>query len=124
MVTDQKFFEITDEVIQACDVCLKYIKPVPRPVFGFAWANDFNQTVGMDLKELGPNFWFLHIIDEFTRSSNAVIKKFLQCWISLFAASQKVISDNRREFDSNEFRDLCENFNIIVKTDTSIFSLG
>ena len=78
----------------------------------------------MDLKELGPSLWFLHIIDEFTRFSNAaiirskiaVIKKFLQCWISLFGALQKVISDNGGEFDSNEFRDLCENFNITVKT--------
>ena len=78
----------------------------------------------MDLKELGPSLWFLHIIDEFTRFSNAaiirsktaVIKKFLQCWISLFGAPQKVISDNGGEFDSNEFRDLCENFNITVKT--------
>ena len=57
----------------------------------------------MDLKELEPSFWFLHIIDEFTRFSNvsiirsktAVIKKFLQCWISLSGAPQKVISDNR-----------------------------
>ena len=78
----------------------------------------------MDLKELGPNLWFLHIIDEFThfsntaiiRSKTAVIKKFLQCWISLFGAPQKVISDNGGEFDSNEFRDLCENVNITVKT--------
>ena len=103
---------------------IKYKKPVPRPVVGFAWATDFNQTVGMDLKELGPSLWFLHIIDEFTRFSNAaiirsktaVIKKFLQCWISLFGAPQKVISDNGGEFDSNEFRNLCENFNITVKT--------
>ena len=54
-VTYQEFFEITDEVIRGCDVCLKYKKPVPRPVVGFAWATDFNQTVGMDLKELGPS---------------------------------------------------------------------
>ena len=33
-----------------------------------------------------------------------------------FGASQKVICDNGGELDSNEFRDLCENFNITVKT--------
>ena len=27
-----------------------------------------------------------------------------------------MVSDNGGEFDSNEFRDLCENFNITVKT--------
>ena len=86
-MTDQEFFEITDEKIHGCDVCLKYKEPVPNPVVGFAWASDFSQTVGMDLKELGPSLWFLHIIVEFTRFSNAaiirsktaVIKKFLQC---------------------------------------------
>ena len=111
-------------MIQGGDVGLKYKKPVPRPIVGFAWATDFNQTVGMDLKELGPSLWSLHITDEFTRFSNAtiirsktaVIKKFLQCCISLFGAPQKLISDNGGEFDSNEFRDLCENFNITVKT--------
>ena len=56
-VTDQEFFEVT-EVIQGCDVCLKYKKPVPRPVVGFEWATDFNQTVGMDLKELGQVYGF------------------------------------------------------------------
>ena len=99
-------------------------KTVLRPVVGFAWTTDFNQTVGMDLKELGPSLLFLHIIDEFTRFSNAtiirsktaVIKKFLQCWISIFGAPQNVISDNEREFDSYEFRDLSKNFNITVKT--------
>ena len=33
-----------------------------------------------------------------------------------FGAPQKVICDNGGELDSNEFRDLCENFNITVKT--------
>ena len=86
----------------------------------------------MDLKELGPSLWILnilHINDEFTRFSNAaiirsntaVIKKFLQCWISLFGAPQKVISDNRGKFDSNEFRNLFENFNFTVKTTPAYF---
>ena len=50
------------------------------------------------------------------RSKTAVVKKFLQYWISLFGAPQKVISNNGGEFDSNEFRDLCENFNMTVRT--------
>ena len=79
-MTDQEFFEITDEVIQGCDVCLKCKKPVARPVVSFAWAlTDFNQTVGMDLKELGPSLWFLHIIDEFTCFSNSAIIKSKNC---------------------------------------------
>ena len=50
----------------------------------------------MDLKELEPSLSFMHIIDEFTRFNNAaiiriktaVIKKFLQCWISLLEPSE------------------------------------
>ena len=38
-VTEKEFFEIIDEVIQGCDVCLKNKKPVPRPVVGFALSN-------------------------------------------------------------------------------------
>ena len=48
--------------------------------------------VAMDLHQLGPDLWYLHFIDEFSRFSNAVtikikskdiiIKIFLKYWIS------------------------------------------
>ena len=64
------------------------------------------------------------MIDEFTRFSNVAInkskatpvvrKRFTQCWISLFGSPNRVFSDNGGEFKSNEFKDMCENFNIKV----------
>ena len=65
--------KIIDEVVQACDVCRKYEKPVPRPFVGLSRAEDFNNSVALDLREPGTNLWYLHMIDEFTRFSNAVL---------------------------------------------------
>ena len=106
-----------------------YRKANPKPIVGFSWTTDFNQTVGMDSHQLEENVWYLHIIDEFTRVSNAiiirnkgtsaVIKKFLQSWISIFGSPNKVFSDNGGEFESEEFKDMCENFNITFTTTPS-----
>ena len=37
--------------------------------------NYFNDTVAMDLHQLGPNLWYLHLILDFSRFSNVVIMK-------------------------------------------------
>ena len=81
--------------------------------------------IAMDLHQLGPNLWYLHLIDEFSRFSNAVIikskstdiiiKMFLKYWISLFGSPNTVLGDNGGEFVSKEFIDFCENFNMKVK---------
>ena len=98
----------------------------PRPIVGLSRATDFNQTMTMDLHQLSDNIWYFHMIDEFTRFSNAVIikskatrvvtNKLIQCWISLFGSPKRVLSGNGGEFESSEFKDMCENFNIKVVT--------
>ena len=45
-----------------------------------------------------------------------IIKFFLKYWISLFGSLNTALSDNGGEFISKEFIDLCENFNMKVKT--------
>ena len=80
--------------------------------------------LSVDLHELKPNLWYLHIIDELTKYSNAVLinKKsisgiaFLKGWVSLFGPPDRVFSDNGGEFISDEFYELCEMFNIKVST--------
>ena len=121
---DAGLMKIIDEVVQACDVCRKYKKPVPRPTVGLSRAEDFNHSVALDLHELGPNLWYLHMIDEFTRFSNAVlirekypvviIRNFLKFGVSIFGAPKKVFSDNGGEFIGEEFYEICEAFNIKV----------
>ena len=126
---DKEIIALIDKTLQGCDTCKMYRKANTKPIVGFSWATDFNQTVGMDLHQLEESVWYLHIIDEFIRFSNAiivrnkgtstVIKKFLQSWISIFGSPNKVFSDNGGEFESEEFKDMCENFNITFTTTPS-----
>ena len=56
-------------------MCQQYKKPVPRSTVGLLEANYFNEMVTVDLHQLGPNSWYLHLIDELSRFSNDVIIK-------------------------------------------------
>ena len=58
--------KIADDVISKCDICVKYQKPLPHPVVGYAKATTFNKTITVDLHEIQSNIWYMHIIDEFT----------------------------------------------------------
>ena len=114
------------EIVERCEVCERYRKQPQKPAVGFPKATDFNETVAVDLHELGKNLWYLHIIDEFTRFSagaimtckrpSVFVQNFIQHWISIHGAPRKLLSDNGGEFNNAEVRDMCENFNIEVKT--------
>ena len=90
---NSEIISLIDVTVKKCKTCRVYKKPNPRPIVGLLRATDFNHTVAMDLHQLSDNLWYFHMIDEFTRFSNAVIikskatpvviKKFIQCWISL-----------------------------------------
>ena len=64
----------------------------------------------MGVHQLGPNLCHLHLIDELSRFSNAVIIKsrstdiiikiFQKYWISLFDSPNAVFSDNGGKFIS------------------------
>ena len=117
---------ILENIVANCETCRKYAKPAPRPVVGFSLANDYNHTVAMDLHQLEPSLWYLHIIDEFSRfsagcitnskQSSKIVKKFMQCWISIHGAPKRLFSDLGGEFDSAEMKDMSENFNIVIST--------
>ena len=93
---------LVKEVVRSCSTGKKFRKPSPRPVVGFSKADDFNQTVSVDLHELKSNLWYLHIVDEFTRYSAATLvnnkslcaKAFIKTWILIFGAPQKIFNDN------------------------------
>ena len=116
-----------DNVISNCEICIKYRKAPPKPIVGFSKASDFNDTISIDLHQLLPNVWYMHIIDEFSRLSNAAIiksktetvKMLLMKWISIFGAPNTIFSDNGGEFISDKFYDMCEAFNIKVLTTPS-----
>ena len=70
---------LIDVRVKKCKTCKVYKKPNPIPIVGLSRAADFNQTVAMDLHQLSVNLWYFHMIDEFTRFSNAVIIKSNYC---------------------------------------------
>ena len=88
-------------------------------------ATRFNEVISMDLKEV-KRFKLLHIIDNATRFSVAVriknkesreiVDLVMKHWFAYFGAPETILSDNGREFDNQEFRDMAQNFNIIVRT--------
>ena len=60
-------------VVNNSENCIKFLKPHPRLVVGFAKADDFNQTVSADLHKLQPKSWYIHMVDKFTRFISAAI---------------------------------------------------
>ena len=124
---DKETMNLLSEVIQKCEICVKNKRPPPRPAVGLPLATDFNEVVAVDLHEIEKSkLWYLHIIDEFTRfSSGAIITSkrptvFVRCfiknWIGIHGAPRKLYSDNGGEFSNDEVRDMCQNFNIEIKT--------
>ncbi|CAG2240933.1 unnamed protein product [Mytilus edulis] len=81
----------------------------------------------MDLHEIDHNFYYLHVIDLFSRLSAAaiirrkdskvIVDKFMQIWVGVYGAPEVgVYTDNGGEFNSQIFRDMAENLNMSVKT--------
>ena len=125
-INNDSTLNMLDQIVEKCDVCVKHKKPTPRPTVGFPLASDHNQTVAVDLHELEPNLWYLHIMDEFsrfsagcitnTKKSSKFVENFIKHWISIHGAPQRLFSDLGGEFDNEEVRDMAENFNIDVIT--------
>ena len=77
---------------------MKYRKAPLCLIFGRGKATTFNGTTSMDLHELQSNIWYMHIIDEFSRYSNAVIirskaavvKTFLKHRVSYLLSKEKL----------------------------------
>ena len=115
-------FEMLRQVVNNCETCALFKKTPPKPAVGLPLATDFNQTVAVDLHELGTNVWYLHITDEFTRfSAGAIVKRklpsvfvqeFISNCISKFGCLKSLLNDNGGEFNNSETRDMCENMSI------------
>lgn len=113
-------------IVNECDICQRHGKTKPKPAVGLPLASQYNETVAVDLHELEPGVWYLHIIDQFTRFSagsvlttkrpSEIVKHFVHDWISIHGPPKKLFSDNGREFKNDEVRGMAENFNIEVKT--------
>ena len=116
--------QMIDKVIESSETCQKFRKPLSKPVVAFTKSDSFNWTLSLDLHELKPNLWYLHVVDEFSKFSAAslimnkslVVKSFLKNWVAIFGAPKKVFTDNGGEFDSRIFHKLREKFSVKIQT--------
>ena len=113
------------KVSEQCITCVKYRRPASRPVVSVPLATTFNETVAIDLKIWGKNY-FLVLIDVATRFCAArviknkeaptIMKGLFLSWITLFGAPKKIFSDCGGEFNNEEMRALGEAYNMRVLT--------
>ena len=120
---NETFLKAVDKVCNECEICQKFRKAPLRPVVGFPLANDFNEVVCMDLKELNhTKLWMLHLIDAATRYSGealvkskraeVIINNVFQMWIRYFGSPAKFLSDNGGEFANEQYREMNEKLGV------------
>ena len=95
-----------------CSICLKYKKPISRPVVGFSLAHKFNETVAMDVKQF-RNVYILHLINHaarfsvgaiiHTKHNEVIIDKIFEHWMALFGTPNLFLSEDGEEFNSDVF---------------------
>ena len=116
-------------VCDECDICQRYGRKSSKPAVSLPLANAFNEVVAIDLHELttlGRGTYYMHVIDLFTRFSQAtlifnkraetIVNAFNRCWNFVFGAPRQVFTDNGREFDNCIFTENAEMFNINILT--------
>ena len=113
------------KVSDDCGICREYKTPSPRPIVGMNMATEFNEVVAMDLKFFNGSI-ILHLIDHLSRFSAAaivkskkaeeIIEKFFEIWVQNFGPPKKFFCDNGGEFNNEQFREMCDRMNIVIKT--------
>ena len=121
---DKELEKELHQVQKSCSTCQVYAKAAARPVVGLPNANEFLETVAMDLKFYDSKA-LLHLIDHATRLSTCVripskkpehiVKAIFSNWISVYGTTEKFLTDNGGEFVNEEFTEMCESLNIKIK---------
>ena len=115
------------DVVNSCTTCIKFKKSRSRLIVGLSKTEDFNQTMSIDLHRLKPKLWYMHMVDKFARYSAADIistktikaKIFTKHWNAIFGAAKSVFLGNGGKFIGESFVEMCEQFNIKIKTTPS-----
>lgn len=107
---DKECFTILQQIVYDCEICQKYKKTKPKPAVGLPLASEYNETVAVDLHELEPGVWYLHIIDRFThfsagnivktKKSSEIVNSFFHTLLSVLGVPQRLYSDNGGEFNN------------------------
>ena len=126
-IHDNSLCHAVVKVVDQCEICLKYKRKPLRPCVAESLGEGFNSTVAMDLKTyIKDKVWILHLICLGSKYSVASVikskhrsiisKDVLRFWISYFGPPRRFLSDNGGEFSNDEYRELCEQFNIECAT--------
>ena len=127
-IWSQEYSKALSEIEEKCKTCKLYKKPPMKPVVGFSYAQHFNDVISIDLKDFkhsNRKYKLLHIVDQATRFSQAIVVKSKQkeeileamfkVWIGVFGPPGKILSDNGGEFLNRDFIEMCDKFGIKVK---------
>ena len=123
-IFDKELLNEIEAIEGECTICQKYKKPPPKPIVTFPFAKDFNESVAMDIKFYSGKP-ILHLIDHATRFSAAsvihskerdVISKIFEIWISMFGSPGQILTNNRGEFNNEDFRIMGEKLNTKMKS--------
>ena len=126
-INDKEMEIAVSKVVDSCDFCIKYKRKPLRPCVSEPLCEGFNNTVAMDLiTYVKDKVYVLHIICLGTRYSAAtvvrgklaktILKGVLNLWIHYFGSPRRFLTDNGGEFANEEFKTLCEKFNIVSIT--------
>ena len=116
-----------ENILSDCEICRMQKRAPRRPIVSLPLATDVNESVCIDLHQLGPNLWYLHCICAFSRFSLAisleskeagvVISKFIKVWVSMFGPPKRaILSDNGKEFCNEKFQEFAEAYNLHLMT--------
>ena len=78
--------KIIGDVVTSCDTCARLKKPWPRPTVSLPKSSEFN-VVSVSLYYIKLGLFYLHIIDEFIKYSQAAIIKHKNESIKAFLTS-------------------------------------
>ena len=124
---DKEFMKAVEDCCNKCEFCQKYRHPKPKPIVSLPKANDFNQVVTMDLKEIKKGeIWILHMVDCATRYTAAaivrskrkevIVQKVFQIWMAYFGSPLKFHNDCGGEFSNEVMKEMNEIFGIETST--------
>ena len=115
---------LLDKIYEKCLTCLQFHKAHVKPKVSLPLANDFNDTICLDLK-IWPKYnkIIFYIIDAFTRfcqshvipdkTPESVIEKLMDNWImNLYGTPKNILTDCGGEFYNSKFKDMAQNLNI------------
>ena len=112
-----------EKILNSCQVCEKLGQLSRRPIVSFPHSESSNETISLDLHQISstPTKWYVHIIDMYTRFSEAemisnkmsstTIDVLNRKWTFAHGAPKNILTDNGGEFGMELFRQNVEFFN-------------